>query len=184
VVHHSTSKAHMQAITALKNCSPDYLFKCRSNECFQWLTLVIEPHQCIRTAVAPHEAANRLAEQQCGIVTGGQALPSQMAREVVLEAAQHFFKAASSLEAEEIGLGQVALSLLPHDPDVQQHGMSLKALQELQDYGLYLLPADYNQARAAVCCATVIVHQYNAAKGVAVLCCAVLLQHLHIFMRV
>ena len=74
---------------------------------------------------------------------------------MVLEAAQYFFGSANSLEAEEIGLGQVALSLLPHDPEVQQQGMCLQALQELQDYGLHLLPADYNQVRHAVavfCC--------------------------------
>lgn len=69
---------------------------------------------------------------------------------MVLEAAQHFFDSATSLEAEEIGLGQVALSLLPQDPEVQQQGMCLQALQELQDYGLHLLPADYNQVRHAV----------------------------------
>ncbi|KAL0036267.1 hypothetical protein WJX79_010808 [Trebouxia sp. C0005] len=78
-------------------------------------------------------------------LTGGQALPSESARAVVLQAAQYFFDSATSLEAEEIGLGQVALSLLPHDPEVQQQGMCLQALQELQDYGLHLLPADYNQ---------------------------------------
>lgn len=63
----------------------------------------------------------------------------------MLEAAQYFFGSASSLEAEEIGLGQVTLSLLPHDPEVQQQGLCLQALQELQDYGLHLLPGDYNQ---------------------------------------
>ena len=77
--------------------------------------------------------------------TGGQALPVEVARTVVLEAAQYFFGSASSLEAEEIGLGQVTLSLLPHDPEVQQQGLCLQALQELQDYGLQLLPGDYNQ---------------------------------------
>jgi len=87
---------------------------------------------------------------QCACFTGGQALPSELARAVVLEAAQYFFDSATSLEAEEIGLGQVALGLLPHDPEVQQQGMCLQALQELQDYGLHLLPADYNQVRHAV----------------------------------
>ena len=77
--------------------------------------------------------------------SGGQALPSEAAREVVLEAANFFFQAASSLEAEEIGLGQVALSLLPHDEEVRQQGLCLEALQELQDYGLHLLPRDYTQ---------------------------------------
>lgn len=79
------------------------------------------------------------------VSTGGQALPVEVARAVVLEAAQYFFGSASSLEAEEIGLGQVTLSLLPHDPEVQQQGLCLQALQELQDYGLHLLPGDYNQ---------------------------------------
>ncbi|DBB06293.1 hypothetical protein WJX77_007210 [Trebouxia sp. C0004] len=78
-------------------------------------------------------------------LTGGQALPCEVARAVVLQAAQYYFDSATSLEAEEIGLGQVALSLLPHDPEVQQQGMCLQSLQELQDYGLHLLPADYNQ---------------------------------------
>lgn len=64
---------------------------------------------------------------------------------MVVQAAQHFFAAASSLEAEEVGLGQLVLSLLPHDAQVQQQGQCLKALQELQDYGLHLLPADYAQ---------------------------------------
>ena len=82
--------------------------------------------------------------------SGGQALPSEVAREVVLEAANFFFQTASSLEAEEIGLGQVALSLLPHDEEVRQQGLCLEALQELQDYGLHLLPCDYTQ----VCCIT------------------------------
>ena len=76
---------------------------------------------------------------------GSQALPSEAARAVVLQAAQAFFDSAGSLEAEEIGLGQVTLGLLPHDAEVQQQGSCLKALQELQDYGLDLLPAEYNQ---------------------------------------
>ena len=79
---------------------------------------------------------------------GGQALPSEAAREVVLQAAQAFFDSASSLEAEEIGLGQVTLGLLPHDPEAGQLGSCLQALQELQDYGLHLLPVDYNQVRS------------------------------------
>ena len=37
------------------------------------------------------------------------------------------------------------LSLLPHDEEVRQQGLCLEALQELQDYGLHLLPCDYNQ---------------------------------------
>ena len=72
-------------------------------------------------------------------------MPSEVAREVVLEAANFFFQTASSLEAEEIGLGQVALSLLPHDEEVRQQGLCLKALQELQYYGLHLLPRDHTQ---------------------------------------
>ena len=76
---------------------------------------------------------------------GSQALPGEAARGVVLQAAQAFFHSASSLEAEEIGLGQITLGLLPHDPEVQQQGSCLQALQELQDYGLQLLPAQYNQ---------------------------------------
>lgn len=64
---------------------------------------------------------------------------------MVLQAAQAFFQSASSLEAEEIGLGQITLGLLPHDPEVQQQGSCLQALQELQDYGLQMLPAQYNQ---------------------------------------
>jgi len=63
----------------------------------------------------------------------------------VLQAAQAFFESASSLEAEEMALGQITLGLLPHDPEVQQQGSCLQALQELQDYGLQLLPAAYNQ---------------------------------------
>ena len=76
---------------------------------------------------------------------GSQALPSEAAKAVVLQAAQAFFESASSLEAEEIGLAQITLGLLPHDAEVQQQGSCLQALQELQDYGLQLLPADYNQ---------------------------------------
>ena len=76
---------------------------------------------------------------------GSQALPREAARAVVLQAAQAFFQSASSLEAEEIGLGQITLGLLPHDPEVQQQGTCLQALQELQDYGLQVLPAQYNQ---------------------------------------
>ena len=76
---------------------------------------------------------------------GAAALPREASRAVVLEAAQYFFNTAASLEAEEIGLAQITLGLLPHDPEVQQQGSCLKALQELQDYGLHLLPADYNQ---------------------------------------
>ena len=76
---------------------------------------------------------------------GSQALPSEAARGVVLQAAQAFFQSASSLEAEEIGLGQITLGLLPHDHEVQQQGTCLQALQELQDYGLQVLPAHYNQ---------------------------------------
>ncbi len=112
-------------------------------------------HDKEATACCP-QVASAHEVSQCACVTGGQALPSEVARAVVLEAVQHFFGSASSLEAEEIGLGQVALSLLPHDPEVQQQGMCLQALQELQDYGLHLLPADYNQVRHAVaflCCA-------------------------------
>lgn len=63
----------------------------------------------------------------------------------MLQAANAFFESASSLEAEEMALGQITLGLLPHDPEVQQQGSCLKALQELQDYGLQLLPAAYNQ---------------------------------------
>lgn len=76
---------------------------------------------------------------------GSQALPSEAARAVVMQAAQAFFESASSLEAEEMGLGQITLGLLPDDPEVQQQGNCLQALQELQDYGLQLLPAAYNQ---------------------------------------
>lgn len=81
---------------------------------------------------------------------GSQALPTEAARAVVLQAAQAFFDSASSLEAEEIGLGQVTLGLLPHDPEAGQLGACLQALQELQDYGLHLLPVDYNQVCS--CC--------------------------------
>ena len=66
----------------------------------------------------------------------------------MLQAAHAFFESASSLEAEEMGLGQITLGLLPDDPEVQQQGNCLQALQELQDYGLQLLPAAYNQVCA------------------------------------
>ena len=88
-----------------------------------------------------------LTLNQRPLLAGSQALPSEVAREVVLEAANYFFQTAKNLEAEEIGLGQVVLSLLPHDPEVQQQGLCLTALQELQDYGLHLLPVHYAQVR-------------------------------------
>ena len=82
---------------------------------------------------------------------GSQALPSEAARAVVLQAAEAFFQSANSLEAEEIGLGQITLGLLPHDPEVQQQVTCLQALQELQDYGLQLLPAQYIQVLLTSC---------------------------------
>lgn len=80
-----------------------------------------------------------------------------------MQAARAFFESASSLEAEEMALGQITLGLLPDDLEVQQQGSCLQALQELQDYGLQLLPAAYNQVcplRSYLCylCDTASLH--------------------------
>lgn len=64
---------------------------------------------------------------------------------MVAEVAHSFFCAAKSLDAEEVGLGQVTLSLLPEEPQVQEEGKCLKALQELQDWGISIPPAEYYQ---------------------------------------
>lgn len=62
------------------------------------------------------------------------------------EVAHSFFKAAKSLEADEmVALGHVTLSLLPDEPRVQEEGRCIKALHELQDWGISLLPSDYYQ---------------------------------------
>ena len=76
---------------------------------------------------------------------GSSALPRATATKVVAEVAHSFFAAAKSLEAEEIGLGHVTLTLLPDEPSVQEEGRCIKALQELQDWGINLLPAQYYQ---------------------------------------
>ena len=76
---------------------------------------------------------------------GSSALPRATATKVVAEVAHSFFAAAKSLEAEEIGLGHVTLTLLPDEPSVQEEGRCIKALQELQDWGINLLPSQYYQ---------------------------------------
>ena len=65
---------------------------------------------------------------------------------MVAEVAHSFFKAAKSLEADEmVSLGHVTLRLLPDEPRVQEEGRCIKALHELQDWGISLLPSDYYQ---------------------------------------
>ena len=81
-------------------------------------------------------------------LTGSRALPREVATAVVAEVAHDFFAAAKGLEAEEIGLGQVTLSLLPEEGLVQEQGRCLKALQELQDWGIHMLPVEYFQVSA------------------------------------
>lgn len=78
-------------------------------------------------------------------LSGSKALPREVATAVVADVARDFLAAAKSLEAEEIGLGQVTLSLLPEEAQVQEQGRCLKALQELQDWRINMLPVQYFQ---------------------------------------
>ena len=78
-------------------------------------------------------------------LTGSKAVPREVATAVVAEVARDFLAAAKNLEAEEIGLAQVTLSLLPEEALVQEQGRCLKALQELQDWHIDMLPVQYFQ---------------------------------------
>lgn len=108
--------------------------------------------------------------------TGSNALPRETATKVVAEVAHSFFCAAKSLEAEEIGLGSVTLTLLPDEPRVQEEGKCLKALQELQDWGITILPAEYYQVcLAGVACLAIAVLSLGFASVVAFVLCGALL---------
>ena len=66
--------------------------------------------------------------------------------QAVIAAARQYFQAAQSADSEEIALAQLCLAALPKHTAAQHELASIRALQELQYFGVHLTPAEYQQA--------------------------------------
>ena len=84
--------------------------------------------------------------------------------QAVIAAARQYFQAAQSADSEEMALAQLCLAALPKHTAAQHELASIRALQELQYFGVHLTPAEYQQASVEEAMASVALQHLQRCR--------------------